>query len=265
MAGHSGRALIVGPVSDQLADFRRATGVDLLTAAERVVVGLAPNDEAVVVLQGRTLVTPRLVDGVKDMPGVRFEPAWDGGPELVVLGNDKTETIYAMASETSVVLSAQRRRVVEAIEKRDGGRRTRLADPTVARGLEYAYARPFAAFVALGLRQDWANSVPAATKLNFAAAGIVFDDRGMSFHTLADETEPGKAIELQRTFGRILADKAKAADPADLRVERIANLLLDAEPVRLPPPRLRLTHTQHLVPARRLDDWLAPFIPKGDG
>jgi len=258
------RSLVVAPVSDQLAGFRKATGIDLLAAAERVVVGAAADDEAVVILQGRSLVTPRLVEGVKAMPGVRFEPAWEGGPELTVLGDDKPEKVFAVASETSVVLSPHRRRVIEALEKRDGGRRTRLADQTIARGLEYAYARPFAAFVTLGLRQDWAKSIPGATKLNFAAAGIVFDDRGMSFHTLADETEPGKAIELQRAFGRLLADKGKATVPADLRLDRIASLLLDAEPVRLPPPRLRLTHTQHLVPARRLEEWFAPFIPKGD-
>ena len=260
------RPLVVAPVSDQPAGFRKATGVDLVTAAERVAVGLAADDEAVVILQGRSLVTPRLVDGVKAMPGVRIELAWEGGPELAVLGDENPDkAVYAVASETSVVLSPHRRRVIEALEKRDGGRRTRLADPTIARGLEYASARPFAAFVTLGLRQEWAKSIPGATKLNFAAAGIVFDDRGMSFHTLADETEPGKAIELQRAFGRLLADKGKATEPADLRLERIASLLLDAEPVRLPPPRLRLTHTQHLVPARRLEEWFAPFIPKGDG
>src|SRR5262245_40961777 len=173
--------------------------------------------------------------------------------------------MYAAASETSVILSPERRRVVEAMEKRDNGKRTRLGDPTIARGLEYAYARPFAAFVAIGLRQEWAKSTPAASKLNFAAAGIGFDERGMYFHTLADETESGKAVELQRSLGRLLADKAKSSNPPDLRIERIAGLLLDAEPARFPPPKLRLTHTQYLVPARKLEDWFARFFPKGEG
>jgi serine/threonine-protein kinase len=260
------RPIVLGPLGDQLAGFRRATGVDLLAALERVVVGLSPDEETVVILQGRGLVTPRLIDGVKAIPGARFEPAWEGGPELVVLPDGKAaRPIYAGASETSVVLSAHRHRLVEALEKRDAGKRTRLADATVARGLEYAYARPFAAFVTIGLKQDWAKLVPAASKLNFAAAGLVFDDRGMAFHTLADESEPGKAVELQRAFGRMLADKAKTVDPPDFRIERLAGLLLDAEVVRLPPARPRLTHTQHLVPARKLEEWFAPFFPKGDG
>jgi serine/threonine protein kinase len=260
------RSIVLAPVAEQLASFRNATGVDLLNTVERVVVGLSPNEEAVIILQGRSLVSPQLVDGVKAIPSVRFEPAWENGPELVIFSGEKPEqSLYAVASETSVVLSPQRRRVIEALEKRDGGRRTRLDDPTVARGLEYGYARPFAAFIAIGLRQEWAKSVPAASKLNFAAAGIGFDDRGMYFHTLADETESGKAIELQRTFGRLLADRAKATNPPDLRIERLAGLLLDAEPTRFPPPKLRLTHTQYVVPARRLDEWFAPFFPKGEG
>jgi serine/threonine protein kinase len=260
------RPTVLGPIDNQLAGFRGATGVDLLAAVDRVVVGLSPNEEAVIVLQGRGLVTPRLIDGVKSLPGVHVEPASDGGPELVVLPNDKTgKQVYAVASESSVILSAHRGRLIEALEKRDAGRRTRFADPTIARGLEYAYARPFAAYFVLGLRQDWAKLVPAASKLNFAAAGVVVDERGMYFHTLADETELGKAVELQRAFGRMLADQAKASNPPDARVERLADLLLDAEVTRLPPPKLRLTHTQYLVPARKLEEWFAPFFPKGDG
>jgi serine/threonine protein kinase len=265
-AAPAARPIVLAPLDEQLAPFRNATGVDLLNSVERVVVGLSPNEDVVIILQGRSLVTPRLVDGVKAIPGVRFEPAWDNGPELAVFSGAKPEqSLYAVASETSIVLSPQRRRVIDALEKRDGGKRTRLADPTVARGLEYAYARPFAAFVTIGLRQEWAKSVPAASKLNFAAAGIAFDDRGMYFHTLADETESGKALELQRTFGRLLADRAKATNPPDRQIERLAGLLLDAEPTRFPPPKLRLTHTQYLVPARRLDEWFAPFFPKGEG
>jgi serine/threonine protein kinase len=260
------RSTVLAPLAEQFAPFRNATGVDLLSAVERVVVGHSPDNDAVVILQGRGLVTPRLVDGVKAMPGVRFEAAWNDGPELVIFGDEKSpQALYAASSETSVILSPQRRRVVEALEKRDSGKRTRIGDPTVARGLEYAYARPFAAFITIGLRQVWAKSVPAATKLNFAAAGIFFDDRGMYFHTLADETESGRAIELQRTFGRLLADKAKSSNPPDLRIERLAGLLLDAEPARLAPPKLRLTHTQHLVPTRKLEEWFAPFFPKGEG
>lgn len=260
------RQIVLAPLDNQLAGFRGATGVDLLSAVERVVVGLSPDEEAVIILQGRSLVTPQLIDGVKSLPGVHVEAASDGGQELVIMRDEKTsKSIYAVASESSVILSSHRGRLIEALEKRDSGRRTRFSDPTISRGLEYANARPFAAFFVLGLRQDWAKLVPAASKLNFAAAGIVFDERGMYFHTLADETEFGKAVELQRAFGRMLADQAKATSPPDPRIDRLAGLLLDAEVTRLPPPKLRLTHTQYLVPARKLEEWFAPFFPKGDG
>jgi serine/threonine protein kinase len=260
------RPIVLAPIASQLSPFRDATGVDLLNAVERVVVGLAPNDDAVIILQGRGLVTPRLVDGVKALPGVRVEPAWENGPELAIFGSEKPDQLlYAAASETSVILSPQRLRVVEALEKRDSGKRTHFGDPTLVRGLEYAYARPFAAFVTVGLRQEWAKSVPAASKLNFAAAGIGFDERGMYFHSLADETESGKAIELQRTFGRLLADRAKSSPSPDSRIERLAGLLLNAEPTRFPPAKPRLTHTQYLVPTRKLAEWFAPFFPRGEG
>jgi hypothetical protein len=260
------RPIVLGPLDNQLAGFRSATGVDLLSTVERVVVGLSPDEQAVIVLQGRGLVTPRLIDGVKALPGVQVEPASDAGQELVIIRDEKTgKSIYGAASESSVILSAHRGRLTEVQEKRDSGRRTRLNDPTIARGLEYAYARPFAAYFVLGLRQEWAKLVPAASKLNFAAAGIVFDERGMYFHTLADETEFGKAVELQRAFGRMLADQARATSPPDARIERLAGLLVDAEVTRLPPPKLRLTHTQYLVPARKLEEWFAPFFPKGEG
>src|SRR5262249_2628726 len=103
------------------------------------------------------------------------------------------------------------------------------------------------------------------SKLNFAAAGIIFDERGMYFHTLADETEFGKAVELQRAFGRMLADQAKATSPPDLRIERLAGLLLDADVTRLPPPKLRLAYAQYRAPGRKVEECFAPFFPKGDG
>src|SRR5262249_3192623 len=142
--------------------------------------------------------TPKLIEGVLALPGIRTEPAFEGGPDVALLpGDGPGGEVYAAATETSVILSADRERVVDALEKRDGKRRTRFQDPTITRGLEFAYARPFAAFVTAGLRQGWAKDLPAAGKLKFAAAGMSFDEHGMQFITLADETEPGRAAELQ--------------------------------------------------------------------
>jgi hypothetical protein len=161
-----------------------------------------------------------------------------------------------------VILSSARSRIVEALEKRDGAKRTKFDDPTIERGLEYAYSRPFAVYATLGLRQESTKLPSAASKLNFIAAGIQFDDRGMHFYTLGDETELGKVVELQRAFGAMLSLKAKASDPPDLQIQRIADLLLNAEPSRTPFPKLRRSHLSCFVPTKQLDEWFAPFVPK---
>jgi serine/threonine-protein kinase len=259
------RQLIVHPLADQLLPFRQATGTDLLNSVERVVVGIPGGaEDIVIVLQGRSLVTPRLIDGLKTLPGVSAEPT--AGPELLTVTDPGNPgALHAAATGTSVILSPSKQRVLDAIEKRDGATRTRLADPTLTRALEYSNARPFALYVAVGLKQDWAKLVPAAGKLNFAAAAVLFDERGMHFHTLADETESGKAVELYRAFGRLLADQAKAPTPPDPRLQRIAGLFLDAEQTRFALPKNRLSHLHAFIPARRLDDWLAPFAVKPGG
>jgi hypothetical protein len=260
------KPLVVDPLARHLAGFKRATSVDLLAAVERVVIGFAPNDESVVVLQGHGLVTPRLLDGVRSISGVTVEPAWVGGPELALLSGDgNTGVLYAAATETSIILCAKRERVVDALRKRDGGVRTRFVDPTVARALDFTYQRPFGVFLALGLRQEWAKSIPAAAKLNMAAAGLQFDDRGMHLHIIGDELQPGKLVEVQKAFARMLGERVKASDPPNLAVQRIANLLLEAEPSRGLLPKNRSTHLQSTVPAKQLEEWFAPFIPKGDG
>jgi serine/threonine-protein kinase len=258
-ASPAARQHVLAPLAERLAEFKKATEVDLLTATERVVVGLGADNAGgdVVVLQGRSLVTPRLTDGVKAMPGVAAEPAWDGGPDLYRLGDT-----YAAATETSVILSSERGRAADAIKKRGGGERTKFVDPTVERGLEYAQVRPFAVFATLGLRQGWAQYIPGAAKLNFIAAGVTFEERWMALHTHADETEPGKAAEVQKEFGRLLAEQAQKANPTDLRLQRIADLLLAAEPARGPFAKGRRTHLVAYVPNWRLADWFAPFFPK---
>ena len=127
-------------------------GVDPLSVVERIIIGVGEDDKSVIVLQGRGLVTPRLLDGAKTWPGVTTEPAWPGGPDLYVLGQKAgTGEAFAATSETCVILSPHRDRIVEMLEKREGMKKTKFADITLERGLEYAHARPFAAFATLGL------------------------------------------------------------------------------------------------------------------
>lgn len=259
------KPLVVDPLARQLAGFRRATTVDLLSAVERVVVGFTTKEETVIVLQGHSLVIPRLLDGVRALPNVTVEPAWNGGPDLALLaGGGQEGGICAAAAETSIIMCAQRERVVEALQKRDGSKRTRFTDPTIARAIDFAYQRPFGVFLAMGLRQDWSKAIPAANKLTLAAAGLQFDERGMHLHVIGDELEPGKLVQFQKAFARILGEQVTSSESPKLTVQRIANLLLEAEPSRGFWSKSRFVHLQATIPAERLEEWFAPFISKGD-
>jgi hypothetical protein len=94
---------------------------------------------------------------------------------------------------------------------------------------------------------------------------LTFDDRGMHLHTFADETEPGAVLDVQRGFGNFLVTHARAATPPDARLERLGELIADAAPARFAPAKGRYTHLHATVPARRLDEWFAPFARAQDG
>jgi hypothetical protein len=257
---------VLMPLAEKLAGFHRSTGVDLMSVVERVMIAVGDDDKSVIVLQGRGLVTPRLLDGAKTWPGVTTEPAWPGGPDLYVLGQKSgTGEAYAATSETCVIISPHRDRIVDALEKREGMKRTKFADITLERGLEYAYARPFAAFATIGLRSGWARFQPAAGKLTFVAVGVFFDEKGMHSHTLADDPDVTKVAELQKSFAKMLEEKANESRPPDLRVQRLADLLANAQPTKLPMPGVRRTHLMNLVPYRKLEEWFAPFFAKMGG
>jgi serine/threonine-protein kinase len=253
------RQVVITPLLEKLAGLKLLTGIDLLAVVERVVIGIAPENAVgdVVIFQGRALVTPKLFESLRNFPGAKR--IGEEGQELFVLGVDDDKKMYLGFTETSAILSSDRGRVMEALEKKDGAKSTKFSDPTLARGLEYAYARPFAVYATMGLRSGWAEKQPAAGKLNFIAAGVVFDDRGMHCHTIGDETEPGKAAELQRAFGSALAEQAKKMDEPDPRLERIAKALTEArQPVVAKNRRALL---DFFVPTRDVKDWLAPFAP----
>jgi hypothetical protein len=65
---------------------------------------------------------------------------------------------------------------------------------------------------------------------------------------------------LQKTFGKLLADKADSTN--DLRLQRIAGLLQDAEASKGPLSKFRRSHLYYHIPIRRLDEWLEPFFAK---
>lgn len=258
---------LVEPLMQKLGGFQRAIGVDLLAVVERVVIGIGPDEKPgdVLIVQGRSLVTPRLLEGVKSIAGVTVQPSKDGGPEIYVLSpREESNTVYAAAVDTSIIMSMSRERVFEAVEKRDLAKRTKFEDSTIERGLEWANARPFAVYATMGMRSGWAATQPAASKINFIGVGILFDERGMHLHTIADDQDSGKAAELQKAFAKALSDKVAKSDAPDSRTQRIASLLQDAEPSKLPFSKVRRSHLYHFVPARKLDEWLAPFFESGE-
>jgi serine/threonine-protein kinase len=265
------RKVMLGPVADELAPFRVGVGIDLPSLVERVVVGVGPEERggALVVLQGRGLVTPKLTDAIRGLARRNASPAWDGGPDVFPVGVGPS---FLATTETGLLISARRELVVEALEKADGVRRTtRFTDPTIGPGFEVlnrpgvqlaAFGRAAAIQLVVGLRQRWQEDHPAAARLNALVGLVVFDDRGMHLHALADETEVGKTHEFLRGFGRSIGDPARASTPPDRRLERIGMLLTDAEPaLKGLTPKRPYVHLVSTVPPRRLDDWFVPFLP----
>ena len=58
---------------------------------------------------------------------------------------------------------------------------------------------------------------PAAGKLTFVAVGVFFDEKGMYAHTLADDPDVNKVAELQKSFAKMLEEKANEKQTADVR------------------------------------------------
>lgn len=273
------KKVLLESVADALLPFRAGFGIDLPAVVERAVVGIGSEGQsgALVILQGRELVTPRLTEALQTLAGPKAGPAWEGGPPLFEVGPIPT---YLATTETGVLVSARRELVVHALEKGDPTyRTTRFVDPTVQSGFDVLYPKPgsgpesrsraaIAGFarssqvqIVFGLRQPREKNHPAAGQLNSLLGLVVFNDGGMHVHAVADETEPGKAREFLRVLGGALGDLSKSWSPPEPRLERIGTLLAGFEPAaKGPNVRGPYAHLVAHVPPRRLDDWFAPFL-----
>jgi serine/threonine-protein kinase len=269
-ASPTAKRVLLGPIADELLPFRTGFDLDLPSLVERAVVGVGSEDKggALVILQGRGLVTTRLSDTIRTLAMGRQALAWDGGPQVFAVGPQPT---FLATTSTGVLLSSRRDLVVEALEKADGSRRTtRFTDPTVGTGLETlnrpllqltAFGRAASIQVVVGLRQKWQVYHPSAKQLSFLIGLVAFDERGMHLHALADEAESGKTLEFVKTLGRVFGDLARTMSPPELRLVRIGALLTGAEPaLKGPTPKRPYTHLVSTIPARNLDDWFAPFL-----
>ena len=267
------KRVLLGPIADELIPFRFAFGIDLPAVVERAVIGIGSDEKGgLLVLQGRTLVTPKLTDTIRGLAAGTVMPAWDGGPDVFALGVDP---MYLATTEASVLMSARRELVVEALEKAEPGKRTTaFADPTVSAGFQtlnrplvqsLPMGRGASIQIVVGLRQNEQKIHPSAAKLNFLAGLVVFDNSGMHIHALAEESEPGKALEFVRAFGGALTELSKQMS-SEPRLERLGSLLTDLQPSMRGGPAAKKPHV-HLVAtvnSRRLDDWFEPFLPKNE-
>jgi serine/threonine-protein kinase len=263
-----GKKVFLGPVVDELLPFRQQFGVDLPAVVERVILASAPDREqgSLIILQGKSLVTPRLEDALRTLAGGNVSRAGPDGPEVYAIGREPN---YLATTETCLLLSSRRERIVEALAKRDGTKKTKFADPTVTAGVralsrvtELPFARSSAIHLVVGLRRGWPPLIPSAAKVNLMVGIVLFDDRGMHFHTFADETESGKGLEFERAYGKVIAEWGRPA--MDARLERIGMLLSAADAPKLGQYKGGHAHYVANVPARNLDDWLAPFLPKNE-
>ena len=266
------KRVMLGPFADELVPFRVGLGIDLPALVERVVVGVGSNERggALVILQGRGLVTPKLTDAIRNRAGRDASPAWGGGPDVFAAGPGPS---YLATTETGVLVSARRELIVEALEKSDGARRTtRFADPTLGTGLEVlnragvqsaAFGRAASIQLVVGLRQRSEKDQPAAAQLNALVGLVVFDDRGMHLHALAEETEPGRGPRLPAGLRPVARRPGRVLDPARAAAGTDRALLADAGPaIKGITAKRPYVHLVSTVPARRLDDWFAPFCQR---
>ena len=258
------RQYLLEPMGRMLADLSKSTGTDLPAAIERIGLAVVGKDDGgtIIIAQGRTLVTPRLIDGLKALPGVTAVPAWEGGPELLTLpGSDDGPPQYAGLTGTTALLSGDRALVVEGLKNRDGPSRPPLADQTLNRGLAAPLPRPPALLIALGCRSELAKSVIPLNSLHAAVAGVFFEDRGMLFGVMAYEGVTGKTTEAREALGKLLLEQSKDGREPDRRVERLARLLLDGDTTRPVVQKMGL-HSVTIVPTRQLDEWFDGFWKK---
>ena len=175
-------------------------------------------------------------------------------------------------TETCLLLSSRRQRILDALAKRDGTRKTKFTDPTVRNGFEVVgrvretaanrllpLASP-AIQVVLGVRNGWQAAIPAAGRLNAFAGLVMFDEFGLHLHAFADESESGKALEFVKAFGKLLSDWSRVF--SDQRLERIGNLLGEVNMAKGLMAKGRYTHLSANIPPRSLEQWFAPFLPK---
>ena len=136
--------------------------------------------EPVVILQGRGVSAERFAELLKKFPGAKTETLPDTDIEIAhfapaAKGGDPGA--YAAAVGTSVIVSPSRDRLAEALEKRDGAKKTKFADPTVEAGLKNIYRQPAAVTAVFGLRGPLAELSEAAADLRFCARAIALNQR----------------------------------------------------------------------------------------
>lgn len=255
---------LVHPLNEALKNFKNATSIDLPNTVDRMIVSYPEVEKngILVILQGKTLVTERAIDGLRNLKSVRTEKLPDKSELFILPWQEDEQSLFVAATDTSVLITLNKQRLLEALEKRDGAKRTTINDPTIEAAIRMMYSRvlyPHAIFAAIGLRSGLMRFVPPAGRLNFACAAVSFEERMMHFYTVVDEKEAGKAVEFQRLLAKFLMGKLNDDSPANPRLEKLGELLQRA--TLAPASKGKFFHSHTRIPYDQLADWFGPFLP----
>ena len=262
------RRHLFGPLQSRFFPIKAFTGIDFFQKVERVIVAVSDKktSPAMVIFQGRSLAGEWLPEMIHKIPGITFDKHRESGIEIARIGPGKDDvtagkTMHAVQVGTSVLICESRQRILTALEKREGARRTKFEDPSLEAGLAVIYRHPFVVTTVFGTHGQMASLSPNAKQLKYFLAGAFFDDRGMHFYTAADEEETGKSgAEFQKALAALFKKEAKKDGETDERIDKIADLFAEARFNILGGLRFKNYNTGSIVRTPQLDAWLKPFL-----
>lgn len=251
------------PLQQRLLPVKLLTGIDLFQVVDRVIVSISSDNARapVIILQGRAVQVERLAEAVRKTPGVKIEKYKDTSIDMAEFTKDKPmeRSTHAAAYGTSIIISEDKSRVEEALDKREGNQRTKFNDPSVELALKGIYTQPFLATCVFGMRGPFGELSPAAKDIRFFVAGVNIEERGLHFYTIANESEAGKALEFQKAIGNYLKSQGKRPGKEDPRLEQLGELMTEAKFGGIGMIAKKYFNTHYFIRTKELDSWLAPF------
>lgn len=252
------------PLQTRFAPIKTLTGIDFFQKVERVVVatGDKKTTSPLVILQGRALAGEWLPETIRRLNIATITKSKDSNIEIAKFGpgKDDGKAMYAALVGTSVLICEHRESIEEALEKRDGARKTIFADPTVETGLKFIYRQPFTVTAVFGTQGRFANVSAGAKEMRHYLAGIFFDDKGMHFYSATEDGDSAKALEFQKALAAVLREQGKKPGATDERLEKLGDLFAEARVAPVALPRNKNLTSTFVVRPTQIDAWLRPFL-----